>query len=141
MRLVPLPADLPRRFMSDRATLRRVSAKERTITTVMVIAAIAAWLVVAGVFTFVSPVGSASTQLFGAIALGAAIGLTLWPLLWAASRSNPSGLVASGRRSGLAGLVVTSLVVLRAIDVVTAPVALFLVIGAVLVEVAFSLRH
>jgi hypothetical protein len=141
MRLVPLSADLPRRIVSDGATLRRVSAKERTITTVMVIAAIVAWLVVALVFTFVSPVGSASAQLMGAIALGAAVGLTLWPLLWAASRSNPGGLVAAGRRSGLAGLVLTSLVVLRAIDVVTLPVALFLVIGAVLVEVAFSLRH
>jgi hypothetical protein len=30
---------------------------------------------------------------------------------------------------------------LRAIDVVTLPVLLFLIVGAILVEVAFSLRH
>ncbi len=36
---------------------------------------------------------------------------------------------------------VTILVVLRAIDVVTLPVLLFLILGAVLVEAAFSLRR
>jgi hypothetical protein len=41
----------------------------------------------------------------------------------------------------MAGLVVALLVVLRAIDVVTLPVLLFLVLGAVLVEVAFTLRR
>jgi hypothetical protein len=123
------------------ATLRRVSATERTITTVLVAAAIGAWLVVAAVFTLVSPVGSASVQLFGAIVLGAAVGLTLWPLLWSPIRSNPGALLTAARRSALAGLVVTILVVLRAIDVVALPVVVFLIVGAVLVEVAFSLRR
>jgi hypothetical protein len=36
---------------------------------------------------------------------------------------------------------VTILVVLRAIDVVALPVVIFLIVGAVLVEVAFSLRR
>jgi hypothetical protein len=123
------------------ATLRRVSATERTITTVLVAAAIGAWLVVAAVFTLVSPVGSASVQLFGAIVLGTAVGLTLWPLLWSPIRSNPGALVTAARRSALAGLVVAILVVLRAIDVVALPVVIFLIVGAVLVEVAFSLRR
>lgn len=127
--------------MSRGATLRPVSATERSITTAMVIAAIVAWLVVAGVFTLVSPVGSASAQLLGAIVLGAAVGLTLWPLLWSSTRSAPGALTTSARRSGLAGLVVSIVVVLRVIDVVVLPVVLFLVIGAVLVEVAFSLRR
>ena len=76
-----------------------------------------------------------------AIALGTAVALTLWPLLWAARRGVPGSLVAAGRRGGLAGLVVAILVVLRALDVVSLPVVLFLIIGAILVEVAFSLRH
>lgn len=50
-------------------------------------------------------------------------------------------LVISARRSALVGLLIVILVVLRAIDVVTLPVLLFLVVGAVLVEVAFSLRR
>lgn len=118
-----------------------MSARERTITLVLIVAAIAAWVVLALVFTTVSPVADAGAQLLGALALGAAVALTLWPLLWMVSRSNPGSLVASGRRSALAGLVVTILVVLRAIDVVTLPVILFLVVGAVLVEAGFTLRR
>ncbi len=127
--------------MTHGATLRPVSARDRTVTLILVSAAIAAWFVVAILFTMVSPVGNAGAQLLGALALGAAVGLTLWPLLWSASRSHPGAITASGRRSGLAGLLITILVVLRAIDVVTVPVLLFLVIGAVLVEVAFTLRR
>jgi hypothetical protein len=118
-----------------------VSATERSITTIMVAAAIAAWLAVAAIFTLMSPVGSASAQLVGAISLGVAVALTLWPLLWSGNRVAPGSIVTSGRRSGLAGLVVTIFVILRAIDVVELPVLLFLIVGAVLVEVAFSLRH
>lgn len=127
--------------MSRGATLRSVSATERSITTVMVTAAIVAWLIVAGVFTLMSPVGSASAQLVGAISLGSAVALTLWPLLWTGNRAATGSIQTSGRRSGLAGLVITIFVILRAIDVVELPVLLFLVVGAVLVEVAFSLRH
>jgi hypothetical protein len=107
----------------------------------MVIAAIIAWFVVAAVFTLVSPIGSASIQLFGAIALGVAISLTLLPLLWSPIRTKNGALVTAVRRSALAGLVVTILVVLRAIDVVALPVVIFLAVGAVLVEVAVSLRR
>ena len=127
--------------MSAGTTLRPVSARDRTTTAVLVIAAITAWFVVALVFTTVSPERDAVAQLIGALGLGAAVALTLWPLLWTASRTSPGALVASARRSALAGLVVAILVILRAIDVVTVPVLLFLIIGAVLVEVAFSLRR
>lgn len=127
--------------MSRGATLRPVSARDRTVTLILVSAAIAAWFVVAIVFTTISPEGDASAQLVGALALGAAVGLTVWPLLWSASRHSQGGLVTSARRSGLVGLVIAILVVLRAIDVVTTPVLISLVVGAVLVEVAFSLRR
>lgn len=132
---------MPGRPLTARATLRPVSARERTITTALVIAAIAAWFLVAAVFTLVSPVGDAGAQLLGAIALGSAVGLTLWPLLWSASRSRPGALIVAGRRSGLAGFVVASVVVLRAIDVDVTGVLAFLVIGAVLVEIAFTMRR
>lgn len=127
--------------MTHGATLRPVSARDRTVTLILVSAAIAAWFVVAIVFTMISPVGNAGVQLLGALTLGFAVGLTLWPLLWSASRSHAGAIITSGRRSGLAGLLVTILVVLRAIEVVTAPVLLSLVVGAVLVEVAFTLRR
>lgn len=118
-----------------------MSARDRTVTLILVIAALVAWLVVAIVFATISPAGDAGAQLLGALALGIATGLTVWPLFWSASRNSPGGIVTSGRRSGLVGLVITILVVLRAIDVVALPVVLFLVVGAVLVEVGFTLRR
>jgi len=118
-----------------------VSARERSITLILVAAALIAWLVVAVVLLTISPVGDAGAQLLGALVLGAAVGLTLWPLLWSANRTAPGALATSGRRSALAGLVVSILVVLRALDAVVLPVVLFLVVGALLVEVAFTLRR
>lgn len=123
------------------STLPPVSARERTITLFLVGSAIVAWFVVALIFTTLSPERDAVIQMLGALALGATIGLTAWPLLWSATRSSSGALVTSGRRSALIGLVVAILVVLRAIDVVTLPVLAFVVVGGVLVEVAVSLRR
>ena len=107
----------------------------------MVAAAITSWFVVALVFTTLSPEGSAAVQLLGALALGAAIGLTVWPLLWSPNRTNPGSLITAARRSALVALVVALLVLLRAIDVVTLPVLIFVIVGAVVVEIGFSLRR
>ena len=97
---------------------------------------------VAVIFMTVSPVGDAGAQLLGAVGLGAAVGLTaLAAALVRAPGRARARLTTAGRRGGLAGLVTSILVVLRALDVVSLPVVLFLVIGAVLVEVAFSLRR
>ena len=127
--------------MTGRATLRPVSARERTITIFLVAAAIAAWFVVAFVLSFVSPEGDAGAQLFGALAFGVAAALTLWPLLWSATRSNRGSLAVSGRRAFLVGTVVSILVVLRAIDVVSSIVIVFVIVCAVVIELAFSLRR
>lgn len=132
--------------MIGAARLGPVSIRDRTVSLVLVSSAFAAWIIVGLVFTNVSPVGSAGAQLLGALLLGAAVGLTAWPLLWSASHhadrlDDAGGLVTAGRRSGLIGLVVTILVVLRALDAVALPVLLFIIITAVLVELAFTLRR
>lgn len=127
--------------MSLRPTLGPVSARDRSLTVILVSLAVAAWLVVATVFTTLSPEGDAGAQLLGALALGAAFGFTLWPLLWSAGGHASGSIVPAGRRSALAGLLIAILVVLRAIDVVTLPVLVFLIVGGVLVEVAFTLRR
>lgn len=127
--------------MSGRATLRPVSARERTITMVLVAAAIAAWFLVAFVLAFISPQGDAGAQFFGATVFGSAVALTLWPLLWSGTRSAPGSLATSGRRSLLVGVTISILVVLRAIDVVSPVVVIFVVVGAVVIEAAFTLRR
>ena len=123
-----------------------MSASDRSVTLGLFLSAGLAWIVVGIVFTTLSPLGDAGVQLLGAIVLGAAVALTLWPILWALTRGGlDSGiagrLTLSGRRAGLAGLVVSMLVVLRALDAVSLPVVVFLVVGAALVEVAVSLRR
>ncbi len=127
--------------MSRGATLRPVSTAERTTTIILVAAAIAAWFVVAFVLAFVSPQNDAGAQLFGAVAFGAAVTLTLWPLLWSATRTRPGSLSTAARRSILAGSIVTILVVLRAIDVVSPMVIIFVIVGAVVIEAAVTLRR
>jgi hypothetical protein len=118
-----------------------VSVRDRSITLALVVAALIAWFCVILVFLTLSPEGDAGVQLLGAIALGVAVALTAWPLLWAMRRGAPGSLVSSGRRAGLAGLVTSILVVLRVLDAVSVPVVLFLVIGAVMVELALTLRR
>ena len=124
-----------------RSTLPLVSTRERSITLVLVAAALVAWLVVALVFVFISPAGDAGVQLLGALSLGTAVALTAWPLFWSMRRSAPGSLAAAARRAGLAGMVVSILVILRVLDAISLPVVGFLVGGAVLVELAFTLRR
>lgn len=131
--------------MISRATLRAVTARDRSISLTLVVTAVISWVVVAAILTLLSPVGDAGVQLLGALAIGVAVGLTAWPLLWSAGKhSDPHAslraLSVAGRRSTLVGLVVAILVVLRALDMVGVPVMAFLVITAGLVEAAFTLR-
>lgn len=141
MRVVPLPAHLPGRDLSGRATLRPVSARERTITIILVAMAITAWFATAFVLAFVSPERDAMAQLIGAFVFGSTAALTLWPLLWSLVRSNPDGLAASARRSFIIGGAVTVLIILRAIDVVSPIVIIAVAVGGVVVELAFRLRR
>lgn len=127
--------------MSRGSTLRPVSASERTITIFLVAAAIAAWFAVAFVLAFVSPEGDAGAQLGGAVVFGLAVALTLWPLLWSATRARPGSLTSAARRSILAGSVVSILVVLRAIDAVNTVLVVFIVVGVIVIEVAVTLRR
>jgi hypothetical protein len=118
-----------------------VSVRERSITLVLVVSALVAWFCVVLVFLTLSPQGDAGVQLLGSISLGVAVALTAWPLLWAMRRGAPGSLVSAGRRAGLIGLVISILVVLRVLDAVSVPVVLFLLIGAVMVELALTLRR
>jgi hypothetical protein len=118
-----------------------VSASERTITLFLVAAAIAAWFVVAFVLAFLSPEDNAAVQLGGAVVFGLAVALTLWPLLWSATRARPGSLTTAARRSILAGSVVSILVVLRAIDAVNTVLVVFVVVGVVVIEVTVTLRR
>jgi hypothetical protein len=123
-----------------------VSASDRTTSLGLFAGAAVAWLGVAWALTSLSPVGSPAAQIIGAMLLGGAVALTACPILWRAAawrhtESAGGSWSAAGRRAGLIGLVVSVLVLLRAIDALALPVLVFLVVTAVLVEAAFTIRR
>ena len=83
----------------------------------------------------------------GAVLIGAAIALTLAPLLWIAGFVRTRHIAFKGdwlraaRRAALCGLVVTLLIVLRAQDALSLPMAIFVIVMPVLVEVSLSVRR
>jgi hypothetical protein len=126
--------------------LRRVSSRDRTIGLLLTAAALAAWLCVAWLVTNVSPAEEAELQLLGAVAIGLAAALTVWPVVWLQSARRGHGgsgyaLATAGRRAGLVGFLVVVIIVLRLLGVFELPTVVFAVAMAALVELAFSVRR
>ena len=102
---------------------------------------------VAFVFTTLDPRGNAAVLVTGALLLGGAVAFTAAPLLWIAGFARMGKIAYRGdwlramRRSALAALVIFLFVVLRAQGALGAPLALFIVAMAVLVELILSLRR
>jgi hypothetical protein len=121
--------------------------RDRTASLGLFAAALVAWLGVAYVMLNHDPQGRPAVLLAGALALGAAVGLTLAPLFWLVSFVRSRRIAYRGdwwralRRAVLAGLLVTIFVVLLGQGMISAPLALFVLAMAVLIEVTLSLRR
>ncbi len=113
----------------------------------LLVAATATWVVLGLVFISFDPRRDAAVLLAGGLLLGAAVGLTLAPLLWLAGFVRTRHIAyrgdwwRAGRRAALVGLVAVLFVVLRGQDALSVPLALFVGAMAVLVEITFSLRR
>jgi hypothetical protein len=109
--------------------------------------AVASWVGVAVVLIDFDPRANSMVLLVGALLIGAAVGLTLLPLLWllgfaAQGRiALPGDWWRAGRRAGLVGLIVALFVVLLGEKALNLPLALFVTAMALLVEVTLSLRR
>lgn len=109
--------------------------------------AAAAWVAFTYVLTSMDPRGNATAVLAGAVLLGAAVALTLAPLLWLATFARNRRIAYRGdwwraiRRGALVGLVALLLVLLRGQGALSPPLAIFVVTMALLVEVTLSLRR
>ena len=108
----------------------------------------AAWFAVGATLLLLDPAGNTGILLAGGILLGAAVALTLVPLLWLGGFVfHGRGIAYRGdwwraaRRALLVGLVVTLLVVLRGERLLTPPLALFIIAMAVLIELTLWLRR
>jgi hypothetical protein len=108
---------------------------------------LAAWVAVYSLFTTYSPVGDSGVAMAGAVLLGFAVGVTSAPIYWVAAFLARRGIAhrgdwtRAGRRAVLTGLVVTLLVVLRALDAFSLPLAVFVIVMAGLVELSLTGRR
>lgn len=121
--------------------------RDRLANVALLLAAVGAWAALAYVVLNLDPEGNAAVLLAGALLLGAAVGLTIAPLLWLAGFARAHRIAFRGdwwraaRRAALVGLVVTIFVVLRGQGLLSVPLALFVLAMAVFVEVTLSLRR
>ncbi len=121
--------------------------RDRLTGVLLLSLAIGAWGAVAWLVTTESPVGRPVIQLIGAVAIGGAVGLTAWPLLWLLGFARQRTIAyrgdwgRAGRRALILGLTVAVLVMLRGQSTLSLPLAAFVITLAILVELAFSLRR
>jgi hypothetical protein len=120
---------------------------DRLANTLLLLLAVATWVAVGFVLTSLDPRSDTGIVIAGALLLGAALALTVAPLLWIATfiRNHRIAFrgdwLRVGRRAGLVGLVVFLLVVLRAQGALSEPLAVFVIGMAVLVELTLSVRR
>ena len=113
----------------------------------LLLVAVVAWAGVAWLLLERSPVGQPLIQLAGAVAIGTAIGITVWPLFWLVGYARQRTIAdrgdwsRAGRRAFIVALTVAVLVMLRGQSTLSLPLAVFVITLAVLVEAAFSLRR
>lgn len=121
--------------------------RDRFIGLLLMLSAVAAWVAVGWLLVTVSPVDQPVVQLAGAVAIGSAVGITAWPLLWLIGFARQRTIAyrgdwsRAGRRAFIVGLTVVVLITLRGQSTLSVPLAAFVVTLAVLVELAFSLRR
>lgn len=96
--------------------------------------------------TSVDPRSGSDIVVAGALLLGTAVGLTVVPVLWIGSFARRriayrGAWIRALRRGALCGLVVALLVILRAENALSAPMAVFVIGMPILVEITLSLRR
>jgi hypothetical protein len=107
-------------------------------------AAAVAWVLVGLVVTTRDPVVDPTAGVVGAVLMGLAVGLTVVPLFWLGAFARQGRMtyrgdwVRAARRSLWVGLLVAILVLLRINGVLQLPIALFLVVLVLVVEVTLS---
>ncbi len=118
--------------------------RDRTVAIALIVLAVGCWAGVGVLVTRVSPVGQVEVQLTGAALIGLACGVTAVPLAWLAAFGRHRRVAYRGdwtraaRRGLWVALVVALLVALRTQQAFSMPIALFVVVMVVFVEVSLS---
>ena len=97
--------------------------------------------------TTIDPTTDSSVVVAGAVLIGAAVALTVAPLLWIAGFVRTRRIAYRGdwiraaRRGCLCGLVAALLIILRAQGAMSPQMAIFVIAMPVLVEITLSVRR
>jgi hypothetical protein len=120
-----------------------MEAQRRVAITLLGLAG-AAWLVVLVVGVAVDPMSDTNAGFAGALALGAATGLTAAPLFWLISFARHRRIayrgdwLRAGRRGAWVGILVAVFVVMRINGVLQPQIALFLIALALVAEITLT---
>src|SRR5664279_3050781 len=118
--------------------------RDRTANYFFVMVAIAAWALAYMVLTTTYPRENAGNSLVGAGVIGFACGATAVPFFWLAVFAGHRRIAFRGdwsraiRRGAWVGMLVVIVISLRLQDVLSLPIAVFLVALVVLAEIALS---
>lgn len=124
-----------------------MEARDRLANLALFAAAGIAWVVVGIVVTTMDPLSDPVAGYIGAVAIGAAMGLTTAPLFWLAVFGRHRRLAYRGdwlravRRGGWVALVVGLFVVLRVEQIFQIPIALFVVAMVLVAESTLSVER
>ena len=124
-----------------------MEARDSLYNYVLIAAAVAAWIVVYQVVTSTYPRENATAGLAGAGAIGLALGLTTTPVFWLVPFARHRRIAFRGdwsrafRRGTWVGIVVALFVALKIQEVLSTPIAVFVVVLVVLAEVTLSFER
>jgi len=124
-----------------------MESKDRIGNTLFIAAAVVVWLIVAQIVTSTYPRENATAGLVGAGAIGLACGLTTVPLFWLVSFARHRRIALNGdwsraiRRGSWVAVVVALFVTLRIQEVLSVPIAVFVVVLVLLAEITLSIER
>ena len=124
-----------------------MTPRDRRASLILIGGAAVAWLLVGWVFVNLDPRARPAAELAGALAIGAASGLTSIPLFWLASFARQRRIAYRGdwiravRRGGWVATLAGGFVLLRLEGLFQPQVALFLVAMAAIAEATLSTRR
>ncbi len=121
-----------------------MESRDRLTNIATLLAAGVAWIIVIIIVTTQDPRASGQAAFIGAIAIGAAVGLTLVPLLWLVTFSRHARIAYRGdwlrafRRGAWVAFVVALFVLLRLENAFSLPIALFVLVIVGVAEATLS---
>ncbi len=124
-----------------------METRDRLANLGVLAAAVLGWGIVALLVLNLDPRRDAAAGVLGAVAIGAAVGLTATPLFWLAAFARHRRIafrgdwLRAGRRGLWVGLVAGLFVELRVLGVFSLPIGLFIVVLVLFAEATLSIER